>query len=145
MRATPARPDLGRYAKRFDVPVATGALGVTFLGVTTLLLDDGDTAVLTDGFFSRPSLLKVGFARLSPDRTRIRAALTRAGITRLDAVAPVHTQFDHALDAPLVAAQTGAVLAGGASTANLGRGYGLAEDRLLVVTRASRCASGRSD
>jgi L-ascorbate metabolism protein UlaG (beta-lactamase superfamily) len=60
--------------------------------------------------------------------------MTRAGITRLDAVAPVHTQFDHALDAPLVAAQTGAVLAGGASTANLGRGCGLAEDRLVVVT-----------
>jgi hypothetical protein len=77
MRATPARPDLGRYAKRFDVPVAAGALGVTFLGVTTLLLDDGDTAVLTDGFFSRPSLLKVGFARLSPDRTRIHAAMPR--------------------------------------------------------------------
>jgi len=29
-------------------------LRVMFLGVSTLLFDDGDTAILTDGFFTRP-------------------------------------------------------------------------------------------
>ena len=134
MRPKLGRPDIGRYADRFDVPAATGAFGVTFLGVTTLLFDDGDSAVLTDGFFSRPSLLQVGFRRLAPDHARISDALTRVGLERLEAVVPVHTHFDHALDAPVVADRTGAVLAGGTSAANLGRGYGLAEDRLLTVT-----------
>ena len=134
MRPKLGRADIGRYADRFDVPAATGGLGVTFLGVTTLLFDDGESAVLTDGFFSRPPLLQVGFRRLAPNQARIEAALLRAGIESLEVVAPVHTHFDHALDAPVVAARTGAVLAGGTSAANLGRGYGLAEDRLLIVT-----------
>ena len=134
MRPKLGRPDIGGYADRFDVPAATGAFGVTFLGVSTLLFDDGDSAVLTDGFFSRPSLLQVGLRRIAPDHARIADALTRVGVEQLEAVVPVHTHFDHALDAPVVAARTGATLAGGASAANLGRGYGLAEDRLLVVT-----------
>ncbi len=33
-----------------------GAVRVTFLGVSTVLISDGETALLTDGFFSRPSL-----------------------------------------------------------------------------------------
>ena len=32
---------------------------VTWFGVTTLLFDDGETQVLIDGFFSRPSLADV--------------------------------------------------------------------------------------
>ena len=37
------------------------AVTVTWLGVTTLLFDDGDTQVLIDGFFSRPSLADIVF------------------------------------------------------------------------------------
>ena len=134
MRVKLGRPDIGGYADRFDVPAAAGTFGVTFLGVTTLLFTDRASAVLTDGFFSRPSLSQVGLRRLAPDHTRIDVALARAGIERLNAVAPVHTHFDHALDAPVVAARTGAILSGGRSATNLGRGYGLTDDQLLVVT-----------
>jgi L-ascorbate metabolism protein UlaG (beta-lactamase superfamily) len=134
MRLKAGRPDLGRYADRFDVPAAQAALGVTFLGVATLLLDDGESALLTDGFFSRPSLLAVGFKRIAPDHTRIQAALTRAGIERLDVVVPVHTHFDHVMDSPVVAERTGAVLAGGESAANVARGHGLPADQVRVVT-----------
>ncbi|HZU50050.1 MAG TPA: MBL fold metallo-hydrolase, partial [Mycobacterium sp.] len=40
MRARPGRPDIDRYADRFDVPAAKddAPLSVTWLGVTTLLL-----------------------------------------------------------------------------------------------------------
>jgi L-ascorbate metabolism protein UlaG (beta-lactamase superfamily) len=134
MRLKLGRPDLGRYADRFDVPPATGALGVTFLGVASLLIDDGETAVLTDGFFSRPSLAKAGLGRIAPDPARIDAVLARAGVDRLAAVIPVHTHFDHAMDSAVVADRTGAVLVGGESTANVGRGHGLPDDRIRVVT-----------
>lgn len=133
MRLRLGRPDLTRYDDRFDVPEAEGAFGATFLGVSSLLLDDGETAVLTDGYFSRPSLARVALGRIAPDEQRIRAALSRAGIARLAAVAPVHTHFDHALDSGVVAAHTGAVLVGGRSAAQVGRGSGLAEDRIRVV------------
>jgi L-ascorbate metabolism protein UlaG (beta-lactamase superfamily) len=127
------RPDLGRYADRFDVPVAAGAFGVTFLGVSSLLFADGRAAVLTDGYFSRPSLLEVGLRRIAPDETRIDQVLSRAGIDRLEVVAPVHTHVDHALDSAAVAERTGAVVAGGESAANVARGHGLAEDQVRVV------------
>lgn len=52
MRLKLGRPDLTRYADLFDVPAGDGDVMVTFLGVSTLLFDDGDSAVLFDGFFS---------------------------------------------------------------------------------------------
>jgi L-ascorbate metabolism protein UlaG (beta-lactamase superfamily) len=133
MRLKLGRPDIGEYADRFDVPPATDGFGVTFLGVATLLLDDGESALLTDGFFSRPSLLTVGLGKIAPDEARIDAVLARAGIDRLDAVAPVHSHFDHAMDSAVVAARTGAVLVGGESTANVGRGGGLPAERIRVA------------
>ncbi|WP_244927763.1 hypothetical protein [Nocardioides sp. W7] len=137
MRLKLGRPDLARHANRFDVPEASGDhgdLSVTFLGVASLLLDDGRTAVLTDGYFSRPSLLRIGLGKVAPDRGRIDAALARAGIGRLAAVVPVHTHVDHALDSAVVADLTGAELLGGESAANVGRGHGLPADRIRVAT-----------
>ena len=48
---------------------ATAGFAVTFLGVASLLLDDGESAVMTDGFFSRPSLVE-GRARQGRARPR---------------------------------------------------------------------------
>jgi L-ascorbate metabolism protein UlaG (beta-lactamase superfamily) len=134
MRLKLGRPDIGQYADRFDVPPAAEGLGATFLGVASLLLDDGHSAVLTDGFFSRPPLLKVALGKVAPDRDRIRSVLARAGVSRLDAVVPVHTHYDHALDSAVVAELTDAILVGGESAANLGRGHGLPETQIRVMT-----------
>lgn len=136
MRLRLGRPDLAAYADRFDVPAATAASrpAVTFLGVSTLLVDDGTDALLTDGFFTRPGLGAVALGRLAPDPARIDACLTRAGATRLAAVLPVHSHFDHVLDSAAVVERTGAVLVGGESTANVGRGHGLPPERIVVAT-----------
>ena len=68
MRLRPGRPDIARHSHRFNVPVAeSGApLTATWLGVSTLLLDDGSSALMTDGYFSRPSLARVALGRVSP-------------------------------------------------------------------------------
>lgn len=133
MRLKFGRPDIGRYSDRFDLPAADGDLSVTFLGVSSLLFDDRQSAFLTDGFFSRPPLLKVAVSRIAPDPKRIDAALSRAGIGRLDAIVPVHTHFDHGLDSAAVAARTGATLLGSESAAYIGRGCGLPEGQLSVA------------
>lgn len=135
MRLKAGRPDLARYSNRFSVPAAKpdAPLSVTWLGVATLLLEDGSAALMTDGFFSRPSIPRVLTRKLSPSHPRVEGCLARAGVTRLAAVLPVHTHFDHVLDSPLVAERTGALLVGGESAANVGRGYGLPEDRLVVA------------
>jgi L-ascorbate metabolism protein UlaG (beta-lactamase superfamily) len=145
MRLKPGRPDLARYADRFDVPAAEGDFSVTFLGVSTLLLEDRESAVMTDGYFSRPSLARVGLGKVAPDDGRIAAALARTGTTRLEGVLPVHTHFDHALDAAAVAHRTGGLLLGGESTANVGRGGGLPEERIRVVTSGERVTLGGFD
>ena len=43
------------------------AVSVTFLGAATLLISDGQTHLLTDGFFTRPPALRVAFGRLRSD------------------------------------------------------------------------------
>jgi L-ascorbate metabolism protein UlaG (beta-lactamase superfamily) len=144
MRLRLGRPDIDRYRDRFDVPPAGAGPSVTFLGVSTLLFrDGGGSAFLTDGFFSRPSLWSVAARRIAPRPERIDAALARAGVTALDAVLPVHTHFDHAMDSAVVAARTGARLLGGTSAAHVGRGGGLGEDAVMTVTpgRPVRCGA----
>lgn len=135
MRLKPGRPDLGRYAHRFTVaPAAPDApLWATWLGVSTLLIDDGSSTLLTDGYFSRPGLARVQFGKGGPVPARVDGCLARAGVQGLAAVIAVHTHIDHVLDSALVAERTGAVLVGGESAANVGRGHGLAEDRLVVA------------
>lgn len=108
-----------------------GAVSVMYLGVATLLFDDGETTFLIDGYFSRPPLSK--FKAMEPDDAQIKKLLARAGVGKLAAVATVHSHFDHALDSPRVAQFTGALLLGSESTANIGRGQGLAESQIKVV------------
>lgn len=114
MRLKPGRPDLARLRGRFTVEPARpdDPLAVTWAGVTTLLVDDGATMLLTDGYFSRPGLARVALGTVAPAPARIDGALARLGAHRLAAVIPVHTHLDHALDSAVVAARTGARLVG---------------------------------
>jgi L-ascorbate metabolism protein UlaG (beta-lactamase superfamily) len=147
MRLKPGRPDIARHTHRFAVPAAAAAapLSVTWLGVATLLVDDGTSALMTDGFFSRPSLPAVGLRKLAPSAARVDGCLTRVGVRQLEAVIPVHTHFDHALDSPLVAERTGAQLVGGTSAANIARGHGLPEDRIVVADSGTPITLGAYD
>lgn len=147
MRLKHGRPDLADYARFFDVPTAApeSPLRVTWAGVTTLLVDDGASAVLTDGFFSRPPLLTVGLGRLEPSLPRIDGCLARLGVNRLEAVLPVHTHFDHAMDSAVVAERTGAALVGGGSALQIGRGHGLAADRIVMATPGEPMLLGAFD
>lgn len=144
MRLKFGRPDISRYADRFDVPAAQddSSLKATWMGVSTLLLDDGSSALMTDGYFSRPALAQVAAGKVSPSQARVDGCLARAKVSRLAAVIPVHTHIDHALDSGLVADRTGALLVGGESAANVGRGYGLPEDRLVVAVSGKPISLG---
>lgn len=138
-------PSFAPYAalERPATPVSVGTLQVHFLGVSTLLLDDGETALMTDGFFSRPGLLRVLLGTLSSDPSRIDHGLRKAGVTRLAAVMTAHSHHDHAMDAPEVARRTDALLLGSASTANIARGRGFPEDRLRIIQGGETFNFGR--
>ena len=115
-----------------EAPPVPGETRVRFAGVSSLVFDDGETVWRTDGFFSRPSLADL-FGRIAPDEARIGSGLKALGITRLAAVIPLHSHFDHAMESPVVARLTGALLVGSASTLNIGRGHGMAEAAMREV------------
>ncbi len=129
------------------LPAPGSGVQVRFLGVSTLLLDDGETAILTDGFFSRPGKLQSLLGQVEPDLQAITRGMARADIgaagSRLKVVIPVHSHYDHVMDAPEVALRTGALLLGSDSTANVGRGWGLPEAQIRVATLGAPMQFGR--
>lgn len=126
-----AMPDL--YRSRLISPGAPDAAGVsvTWLGTAGVLVSDGRTGILIDPYVSRQGLFKVFLGRpLIPDQDLIKRWLVRLGRPPVQAVLVSHSHFDHTLDAPYFARETGALLVGSESTLNVGRGAGLPESQL---------------
>ncbi len=89
------------------------AVTVIWLGVTTLLFDDGETQILIDGFFSRPGILDIIFRRpIVSDAANINYALDAFRMRRLAAVIPVNSHYDHAMDVGAIANRSSASVVG---------------------------------
>jgi len=131
------------WAAAGDAVIPPGSVTVRYTGTATLLFSDGETSWMTDGWFSRPGPLQVLASTIEPDLDAIARGLERNGVTRLAAVFPLHSHYDHAMDAPEVARRTGALLVGSSSTANIGRGWGLAEEQIRVVADREPVELGR--
>jgi L-ascorbate metabolism protein UlaG (beta-lactamase superfamily) len=114
--------------------IPDGAVTVRFSGTSTLLFSDGETRWMVDGWFSRPGPLRLLLGKIGPDLQAIDRGLAANEVLELDAVLPVHSHYDHAMDAPAVAGRTGALLLGSPSTANIARGWGLPESQIEVLT-----------
>jgi len=114
-------------------PSPGGRLTARFFGVSTILLDDGNTAIITDGFFSRPGIGRLLFGEIAPDPDRIGWALQRGDVTKLSAVLTVHSHYDHAMDAPDVAHRWQAVVIGSPSTANIALGEGFPASCIRLI------------
>jgi L-ascorbate metabolism protein UlaG (beta-lactamase superfamily) len=114
------------------------AVTVTWLGVTTLLFDDGNTQVLIDGFFSRPSIADIVFsAKVQSNAAKINLVLDEYQMRRLAAIIPVHSHFDHAMDIGAIANRSSASIIGSETTANIARGAGVPEDQIVIVESGS--------
>ena len=109
-------------------------VSVTWLGISTLLFDDGETQVLIDGTFTRVNpLLVAATLPISSDVATINYALTTFRINRLAAIVPVHSHFDHAMDVGFVANRTTAVVLGSESTSNIARGANVPVDQYQTL------------
>lgn len=86
-------------------PSPTSGLRATFMGTSTLLIQDDETQILIDGFFTRPGFWTMALGQMRPDEKRIDDGLRAGGVDgqRLAAVLVAHAHHDHALDAPDVA------------------------------------------
>lgn len=100
---------------------------------------------MVDGFFTRPGFIRSLFYKIQSNKQQVTKALRKLGIkqqhsdeddkdfVKLLAVMPIHSHFDHALDTPAVSELTGAPVIGSNSTANIARGYGIPEEKIIVL------------
>jgi L-ascorbate metabolism protein UlaG (beta-lactamase superfamily) len=106
----------------------------TWMGVSTILFDDGKDSILIDGFFTRPSMTNTFLWWMDSDEQVVARCMKKGGVdSRLRAVLVAHSHWDHALDSARVCRKTGAELAGSESTKNIALGQGLAEDQISIV------------
>ena len=118
-------------------------VSVTWLGVGTLLFDDGDTQILFDGFFSRPTLADSVFDRpVGNDAAAINHAMNEFRMRRLAAIIPLHSHFDHALDIGAIANRSSASVLGSASSAQIARGAGVPDEQIIVASSDQRYRFG---
>ncbi|MGB8222016.1 MAG: MBL fold metallo-hydrolase [Polyangiales bacterium] len=139
-QSPPVDPD---WAVAPSETIPEDAVTVRYTGTATLVFSDGETTWMTDGWFSRPGPLQALFGKVEPDLDAIAKGLQRNEVHDLAAVFPLHSHYDHAMDAPEVAKRTGALLLGSESTANIGRGWGLPEEQIRVVTNREPIALGK--
>lgn len=121
-------------------PVATpaqdtgGRVTVTWLGITTLLFDDGETQILTDGTFTRLSAFEILSQRpVYSDLAAINHGLAEFRVNRLAAIIPLHAHFDHAMDVGHVANRTTGIVLGSESAANVARGAGVPVSQYQIL------------
>ena len=130
------RPDIadtGLHPQVVDA-VPESAVTATWLGVTMLLFDDGETQILVDGFISRPTLLEsLSGTPVNCDAPMIDYVMNEFDMRRLAAIIPAHSHYDHAMDVGAIAFRSSASILGSESTANIARGYGVPEDQIVVA------------
>lgn len=134
-RDRPSLDSIGWATPVIASAASTDTVTATWLGVTTLLFDDGETQILIDGFFSRPSLRDVVFDNpVHNDAATINFALDEYRMRRLAAIIPAHSHYDHAMDVGAIANRTSASVLGSESTAQIARGAGVPEDQITLAT-----------
>ncbi len=126
------RTDLSEFDGLHAAP-ARRTVTVQFFGTSSLLFSDGQTQIMVDGWFSRPSTLTTLFGEIQPDADAIDAGLSRLGDPDVAALIAAHSHMDHAMDVAEVSKRTGALVVGSESTANIARGGGVPDSRIKIV------------
>ena len=112
-----------------DAPFGgAGSVRVTWLGTAGFAVERDGHVVLLDPYLTRASLSRCLWAPLRAD-----AALAQRLVPRADAIVLSHTHFDHALDVPVIARQTGARVFGSRSAVHLCRSHGLPGTQVACV------------
>ena len=89
-----------------------------------MLISDGKTNILTDGFITRPSIFSLLFTKIKPNKQLIQDTLKKLNLKKIDAIVTLHSHHDHAMDSAEVALQTNALIIASSSTANIAKSQG---------------------
>jgi L-ascorbate metabolism protein UlaG (beta-lactamase superfamily) len=99
-----------------------------WLGVAGIELKAHDQILAIDPFFTRPPMRRLWFGRVSPNRE-----LIAERIPRCDYVLVTHAHWDHVMDVPDIARNTGAIALGSANTCKLLRTCGVAGEQVREI------------
>lgn len=125
------------------LPDHPGAVSVTWFGISSLLIDDGETQILVDGTFTRLSPLDIALARpVRSDIAAINFVMDEYRIDRLAAIVPVHAHFDHAIDVGRVANRSTALVVGTESVANIARGANVPVSQFQILRSGEKRVFG---
>jgi L-ascorbate metabolism protein UlaG (beta-lactamase superfamily) len=131
-------------ATEIPAKAAEDTVTVTWLGVTTLLFDDGETQILIDGFISRPNVVDILLDRpVESDAAQINIAMNEYRMRRIAAIIPVHSHFDHAMDIGAIANRSFASILGSSTTVQIARGAGVPEDQIILATSRNEYLFGK--
>jgi len=117
----------GSYLVDDNGTTSDSSVRVTFFGASTLLIDDGVTQILIDGFFSRYSITTILTSDIATDTVIVNRYLRDYKMDRLAGIFVTHSHYDHSFDAGYIARKTGTTLHGSKSTLNVGRGVDVPE------------------
>ena len=122
-------------------PVARpGSITATYLGTSTLLIDDGATQLLFDPVLSRPATPSNPKPRI--DTARIDDTITQLRADRIKAIF-VSQPSNRLGDATYIARKTGATLYGPAAAMDIARADGLPEHQLATHAPGSTVKVGK--
>jgi len=109
-----------------------------WLGVAGIELRVGSEVLLVDPYLTRIPFHRVWLGRVRPDRRAIAQHIGRA-----DFVLVTHAHFDHLMDVPEVARNTGAMVLGSANTCHLAGACGVPEEQIREIGVGQELALGR--
>ncbi len=129
----------------YQVPTeyASGNLKITYYGTTTLLLDDGETQLFFDCFFSRSSLLKTFFSKIKTDTATINKLFPGDYLKNLKGVFIAHSHYDHAMDIGYIHQLSKSTIYGSSSTLNIARGDKVPENYLVEFSAETSFTIGK--
>lgn len=120
--------------------IPAGEARLTWLGVTTWLVEVDDQVWLWDAFFSRPIYGAEGSTEAGMNQ--LDAVLAATGHAGVDGIFVGHSHFDHAVDTGTAALRTGAHVYGSETTCVLAEAQGLPSSRCSVVDGGDVIAMG---
>lgn len=104
------------------IPVNTSSgqeLTARYFGASSILISDGDTSILIDGFFSRPSIGNALINGMKPNYERVSKFLKEHNIDRIDVMLLSHSHYDHILDSGSIAHINNAIVYGSKSAIDI--------------------------
>lgn len=105
---------------------------ITSFGTTTLLFDDGESQILFDAHFTRPSVRQYLFKKVTSDGEVIDEMFKNHNINRLKGIFVSHSHYDHVMDAPYISKRTGASIYGSITTKNIALGENVDENQIIL-------------